>query len=103
MRILLAFLLMTGVAFAAEPLYLVCDVPPADQRITQYDIFQDDVFFTNTLAESDGSLKWELVGVTPGKYTWTVKAINVWGPSDPSDPYISPALAGKPLGVKLIK
>jgi hypothetical protein len=95
MRILLAFLLMTGIAFA-EP-FLICDAPPADEAVTDYEIYQDGI----KIGTSPAPLSYDLQGITPGKYTWTIKAINVWGSSEASDPYISPAPAGRPLGVGL--
>ena len=101
MKTLIIFLLMTGLA-SANP-FLVCDPPPPDQQVENYEIFQDGVLVASPPAQPDGSLKYDIVGITPGQYTFTAKAVNAWGVSGLSNPYVSPAPAGNPLGVGLSK
>ena len=81
--------------------FLVCDPPAAEMQVTEYDIYKDGLKIGTSPAQADGSLKYDLQGITPGQYTWTATAINVWGASELSDPYVSPALVGKPSGVGL--
>ena len=95
----LAILLMATNAWGAP--FLVCDVPPAEQQITQYEVYQDGVLLATVDAEGDGSLRYDLVAVTPGAYDWTAKALNVWGVSVLSDPYVSPDGAGKPTSLRM--
>ena len=99
MRIIIAFLLITGFAYA-EP-FIVCDPPLPEQQVDSYEIYQDGVLVATVPAETDGSLRYDVVGITPGQYTFTARAANVWGVSGLSNPYESPAPAGNPFGVGL--
>jgi len=78
--------------------FLVCD--PVD-GVVDYEIYKDGIKIGGVPAQADGSLLYDLQGITPGQYTWTAKACNEWGCSDLSDPYQSPAPAQKPSGVRL--
>ena len=91
--------LMIGVC-QAQP-FLVCDTPDPAEQVTSYIIYQDAVEIATPTAESDGSLRMDLQAITPGVYTWTAKAVNAWGQSIDSDPYISPSGANAPVGVNL--
>ncbi len=93
----LAFAGSFFVAFAAP--FLVADAPPADQQITHYNIYQDGVDIATFYGEV---LSYDLAGVVPGAYNWTVEACNVWGCEMTPDPYISPGGAGSPMNLKLI-
>jgi len=101
---MIIFLLMAGIAGAAP--FLVCDPPdPADQVI-YYIVYQDGVeifraTIENGAVRADGSLGMDLQAITPGAYTWTVRAGNVWEESGLSDPYISPSGAGVPQNTRM--
>lgn len=82
--------------------FLVCDVPPADQQVASYIIYKDGVEYAHIGAETDGSLRLDLYGLAPGEYTWTARAVNAWGKSDLSDPYVSPSGAGKPQNTRMV-
>jgi hypothetical protein len=90
---ILAMALMASVAWSAP--FLRCDDPPAAEKVTQYEVFQDGV----SLGFTPAPLNFNLTGITPGAYNFTAKAINVWGSSSPSNPYISPTAAGQPSGL----
>lgn len=97
---LIGFLLLAAAPALAGP-FLVCDPPPVEQEVAQYEIFQDGVSLGVVDAQADGSLRYDLVGVAPGAYNWTAKAMNVWGASELSDPYLSPSPAGRPANLGL--
>jgi hypothetical protein len=97
--LILFMVFMPSILFASP--FLVCDVPAADQAIESYSIYKDGIKMGTAPAQLNGSLKYDLQGITPGKYIWTAVAVNVWGESALSDPYISPVLAEKPSGVGL--
>lgn len=92
---LLAIFLMIGMAYASP--FLICDDPPAEQQVTGYEIFQDGVSIGTTPAP----LMFDLQGVATGEYTFTATAINVWGASQPSNPYISPQIVAPPLNLNI--
>ena len=96
---ILSIVLFPVLAFAVP--FLVCDSPPADQEGAQYEVFQDSVSLGIVNAEPDGSLKYDLQGITPGVYSWTATAINVWGVSLPSNPYQSPSVVLPPSNFRL--
>ena len=87
------------VSALASP-FLVCD-PQAG--VETYNIWQDGVQLAgNVPAQPDGSLRYDLEGITPGSYTFTVDACTEsWGCSDASNPYLSPAPAQQPTGLRL--
>ena len=97
--ILLAVLLLTGTAYAAP--FLVCDTPDPTEQVILYIVYQDGVEIDRPVAEADGSLKMDLQAITPGVYDWTVKAVNVWGDSGFSNPYVSPSNAGSPQNTRM--
>ena len=77
--------------------FLVCDDPAPTEQVTSYEMFQDGV----SLGVTPAPMHFDLQGVTPGAYDFTAIAINVWGPSDPSDPYISPPTAASPSNINM--
>lgn len=82
--------------------FLVCDPPPSDQQVTAYNIYQDGTqYAANVPAQSDGSLLLDLQDLAPGQYEWTAEAINAWGLSALSDPYISPSAVTAPSGLRM--
>ena len=85
-------------ALAIGAPFLTCDVPTEDQQVTSYEIFQDGV----SLGTTPAPMNFDLQGVVPGAYDFTATAINVWGQSSPSNPYISPASAAPPLNIKAL-
>ena len=91
----LIIILIGSLAFA-DP-FLVCDDPPAEQQVTGYECFQDGVSIGTTPAP----LNFDLAGITPGTYNFTCVAFNVWGVSQPSDPYISPPIVGPPSNLNI--
>ena len=98
--IMVLIVLLAAAAAHAGP-FLVCDPPPADQHIIQYEVYQDGVSLGVVDAQPDGSLQFDLTGTAPGSYGWTAVAINAWGRSEPSNPYASPAAAGAPSNMRL--
>ena len=97
MIILAMAMLAMAVSVSADP-FLVCDDPPAVEQVTGYEVFQDGV----SLGITPAPLSFDLQGVTPGAYDFTATAINAWGSSSPSNPYISPASASQPLNTNMI-
>ena len=91
----IAFCFIYTAAMAAP--FLVCDDPPAEEQVTGYECFQDGVSRGTTPAP----LHLDLEGVTPGAYNFTCTAINIWGASSPSNPYVSPAESNIPVGLRL--
>ena len=97
-RIILVVLIValsTGVNAAP---FLVCDVPPAAEQVTSYEMFQDGV----SLGITPAPLNFDLNGVSPGAYEFTAIAINAWGVSSASNPYLSPASATQPLNINMM-
>ena len=100
-KLLIALLLIVGmVGPAAAAPFLACD-PQAGAET--YVIFQDGVEIdTGIAAEADGSLRYDLAGVTPGQYEFNAKACNVWGCSELSAaPFISPEAMSQSSGLRL--
>ena len=81
--------------------FLICDVPDPAEQIVFYIVYQDGVEIARPAAETNGSLRMDLQTVTPGVYDWTAVAVNAWGASLPSDPYISPSGATKPANTRM--
>jgi len=96
---LISFIMLTGIASAAP--FLVCDAPDPAEQISSYIVYRDGIQIGTSIAEPDGSLKMDLQSITPGVYTWTVVAVNVWGVSSPSNPYISPSGASPPQNIRM--
>lgn len=93
--ITLLFVLSSNV-FAA---HLVCDAPPPAEQITEYEVFMDGV----SLGKTPAPLYYDLGNITPGEYEFTATAINVWGASNPSNPYVSPPGPSAPAGTRMEK
>jgi len=97
---LIGFIMLAGVASAAP--FLVCDAPNTVEQIKSYIVYRDGVQVGTSIAEPDGSLKMDLQSITPGVYTWTAVAVNVWGNAGlPSDPYVSPSGANAPQNIRM--
>lgn len=83
--------------------FLVCD-PQSD--VEHYEVFKDGILLdANVQPDSTGQygFKYDLQGITPAQYEFTVKACNTaWGCSPLSDPYVSPSPANKPSGLEMI-
>jgi len=96
----LLFFLLPGVAFTGP--FLICDPQPG---VETYQVYQDNVLLSdNVAAQTDGSLKYDLKDITPGKYSFTSKACaGPWGCSTLSDPFVSPEPVSKPTGMRLTK
>ena len=99
LMVIVSILLMASIAGAAP--FLVCDVPDPAEQVIAYIVYQDGVEIATPTAETDGSLKMDLQAVVPGVYTWTVKAVNVWGVSGDSNPYISPSGVTAPQSTRM--
>ena len=99
LSLIAGILFLAGTVFAAP--FLVCDTPNPDEQVISYIVYQDGVEIATPAAESDGSLKMDLQAITPGVYEWAAKAVNAWGQSDNSDPYISPSVGTKPLNTRM--
>ena len=97
-KIILAMaILAMAVSVSAAP-FLVCDDPPAEELVTSYEMFQDGV----SLGIVAAPLYFDLGTITPGQYSFTATAINAWGSSSPSNPYISPANVTQPSNINMI-
>lgn len=98
-------MILTVLAFSvsahAAP-FLTCDAPDPTAQVISYIVYKDGVEYATPAAETDGSLKLDLAGETPGQYEWSAIAVNVWGQSELSDPYISPSLATKPRATRMV-
>ena len=92
----MAMVFMTSVAWAAP--FLVCDGPPAAEQVTGYEIFQDGV----SLGTTPAPMMFDLQGVTPGAYEFTAIAINAWGVSSASNPYLLLEKVAPPLNLRVI-
>jgi hypothetical protein len=104
MKILLCvFAIVAASSLASAAPFLVCDPPIAEEQVERYKIYQDGVEVVTVLKDESGvyGFKYDLNGISPGAYNFTAKAVNAWGESDASDPYISPASASKPAGLKM--
>ena len=96
-KIILAMaILAIAVSVSAAP-FLVCDDPPVAELVTSYEVFQDGI----SLGVTPAPLHFDLQGVTPGAYSFTATAINAWGVSSASNPYISPAAVNAPSGLTM--
>lgn len=95
---IIVFCFLAGIAFAGP--FLVSD-PQAG--VTSYEVFINGAQVAAAHpAESDGSLKYDLAGTTPGQYEMNAKACNDWGCSELSeDPFFSSGPALPPSGLKL--
>jgi hypothetical protein len=89
------FLFLASVAMAAP--FLVCDAPQENEVVTEYEIFQDGV----SLGKTFFPMHFDLKDVVPGAYNFTATAINEWGSSPISDPYISPLPTAQPLNINM--
>ena len=93
-------ILLSPVTVLASP-FLVCD-PQAG--VETYEVYMDGVLLASDIAaQPDGSLRYDLVDVTPGQYNFTARACDVWRCSDPSNPYQSPAGVSVPSGLRMVK
>ena len=90
-------LVILAVATVAYGARLVCDPPNPAEQVTSYEIFKDGV----SIGITPAPLNFDLQDITPGQYSFTAIAINIWGSSSPSNPYISPAIAGSPDGLTM--
>lgn len=99
MLLILIMLASAGLVNAAP--FLICD---PQNGVDTYNIYIDGTSVANDItAEPDGSVRYDLQGITPGQYQFTAEACNVWGCSEVSDPFVSPAATAKPSGLLLIK
>jgi len=98
--IILGLLLGNSLVFASP--YLVCD-PQAG--VDTYTVYQDGTeIATKVVAQSDGSLKYDLKNIAPGSYEFNAKACDVWGCSSVSvNPIQSPAPSQPPTGLKMTR
>jgi len=96
-KIILAMAIL-AMAVSVNAARLVCDAPDPAEQVISYEIFQDGI----SLGITPAPLNFDLNGVTPGAYSFTATAINAWGSSSPSNPYISPASVTQPLNINMI-
>ena len=94
--VLLAMVLMASTVWAAP--FLICDDPLVAEQVTSYEVFQDGV----SIGITPAPLHFDLSGVTPGAYNFTATAINAWGSSSPSNPYMSPANVTQPSNINMM-
>ena len=95
--IAMAILTMTAGMAWADP-FLGCDDPDPAEQVTSYEVFQDGV----SLGIVPAPLHFDLNGITPGAYEFTATAINAWGVSAASNPYISPTSVTPPSNINII-
>ena len=98
--VIIGLLLSNTLVFAAP--FLVCD---PQEGVATYNVYQDGAeIATEVPAQPDGSLKYDLVAITPGAYEFNAKACDVWGCSDLSaNPTQSPAPSQPPTGLKMVR
>ena len=94
--LVLAIGLFTSMAMANP--FLVCDDPDPAEQVTSYEIFQDGV----SLGITPAPMRFDLQGIAPGSYEFTAKAINDWGVSGISNPYVSPTNTTLPLNINMV-
>lgn len=79
--------------------WLVCD---PQTGVTSYQ-FSGDSFFTTKTAEADGSLRYDLVGLTNGSHTIQVVACNtLWGCSTATPFTFTKGAPASPLNIRII-
>lgn len=95
----MALVLVAGVAMAAEP-YIVCN---SQEGVIGYEITgaPAGVFPGNIAAWTDGSIKFNVLGIPDGTYTLKVAACNMWGCGEPADLGFTKARPAKPAGLKI--
>ena len=94
-----AVLLLNLLTLCSAAPFLVCD-PQAG--IDSYNIVENVTQLTQVPAQADGSLRWDLAGVTVGQHSLTVSACSaVWG-CTAAVPFVyeRPAL-NTPAGIRL--
>lgn len=98
--VIIGLLSYNTLAFAAP--FLICD-PQAD--VEKYEVYQDGVeIATDVQAQPDGSLRYDLIDITPGSYEFNAKACDVWGCSALSaNPTQSPAPSSPPTGLEMVR
>jgi hypothetical protein len=100
---LFILLLVLSLSFAspvsAAP-FLVCD-PQAG--VDEYIVEMNGVELPGVVsAEADGSIRYDLSGIVDGEHSVRLMAVNIWGPSGYSDPFVfTKALPGRPVGTNL--
>lgn len=110
MILFLMLTLMLPMLAYADP-WLVCDPYPIGEKpdyfiVTFNNVPQPQIAYQEQVM-SDGNtyaLLMDLAGIPEGNLNFTATAHNIWGPSDPSDPYQAvKKLPGKPLNMDLKK
>ena len=97
MKALFLVLAILAIAVSVSAARLQCDSPDPAEQVTSYEVFQDGV----SLGMAPAPLNFDLQGITPGVYEFTATAINAWGVSSASNPYISPASATPPSNINM--
>lgn len=86
-----------GTAFAVP--FLVCD-PQTDTD--KYILEINTVEMPPLTAEADGSIRYDLAGIAEGDFIARLKAGNIWGWSNYSDPLdFTKALPQTPMGLRV--
>lgn len=98
--IIIGLLLCNTLAGAAP--FLICD---PQQGVDKYEVYQDGTeIATDIPAQPDGSLRYDMAGITPGSYEFNAKACGVWGCSTLSaNPTQSPAPSSPPTGLEMVR
>ncbi len=84
MRALILWILLTAFSYSAT-FELSWTLRPADEKISRYDIYQNDRYIGWSLGP-----KYRVQVITPGYHTFYVVAVNVWGPGLKSKTVTSP-------------
>jgi len=79
--------------------FLVCD---PQEGVTYYDLEINGTMTEGIPAEADGSIKYDLAGITEGDYTVRARCYNLWEVSDWSLPLdFTKAVPGKPTSLRV--
>lgn len=99
MRTLLTICVVLLASTVSAAPFLVCD---PQEGVDSYNIYRDgELVGSDVPAQPDGSLRLD-VAPYRGAAEWTATATNVWGDSEPSNPYQSPAATSSPAGLRIV-
>jgi len=104
--LVIVFLALTTAVWSAP--FLVCDPPQAGEQLDYYVVEIGNRVLNHVEPDPTGKYGFKVdlyEQVLPdGDFTAKAKAVNIWGESEWSDPFVfSKGLPGKPGGVRLSK
>jgi hypothetical protein len=105
--ILIAALLLAGIAFAQRPgskIVLTCDPPPPTDVVRGYILYKQDATGTGLIqiaVYTGTERRFEVPQPIIGGSSYVLTAYNEVAESEPSDPLVMPGRPGKPLNTKV--